>query len=159
MDKNKFSVYYVLKVCGGYMRNDIDWEYSNFFPDNCTCPPESSFSDNCIIYRYSKDNQMSDFYPQIVLNNGLIERLKSKPIMICYASGFSVFLSEEDADKNLKHLISQNKGNFSEFKHLFKSTIKQDDGKLLKTFKNNHYTFWTINGKVKNSNFTLLKDY
>lgn len=141
------------------MSRDINWEYNEFFPRDFVCPPEDALSISCDIFRFSKDENMSDFFPSITKDKSLIIKYKNDPKSLCYFSGFSVYLTESAADYNYLRLSKSNPKYITEFKHLFKTQISHDDGKIIKSFKYDHHTFWSINGKVNNSNFTYLKEY
>lgn len=141
------------------MSRDINWEYKEFFPRDYVCPPNDALSINCDIFRFSKDKNMSDFYPRITIDKSLINTYKNDPKSLCYSSGFSVYLTESAADFNYSRLSKSNPKYIIDFKHLFKTQIKHDDGKIIKSFKHDHHTFWSINGKVSKSNFTYLKEY
>lgn len=142
------------------MSRDINWEYKSYFPANFVCPPEESYTTTCDIFRFSVDTNLSDNLPYTILKKNFRDRYKNNPLQLCLGSGLSVFLSENAADNRINELINLNKGNNCKFKHLFKVQINHDDGNLLQTGDDvNHYTFWSISGKVDTKRYTYLKSY
>ena len=99
------------------------------------CPPLDSKECKGTFYRIAKGNPAtsSDFFSQRKLAPEKI--FKGKGIDECITNAISVFSTVEDA-RRLKKLPKFKNATIAEIK------LKPSDGKIKKTFRNSHYSWW-----------------